>query len=140
MFIAEINSNKVKTICTSLVDSINILSKSKNLDQFYANYKIYDQAWGDWNMLLSLLEKHKEAEYRGYAYSLVNKLNTNAKINAVSFDSDVKSLEEFFQLQLKVGKYFPFSANEIVAWDEQYFIIDDFLSPSVVILNRLDKL
>jgi hypothetical protein len=139
MGIEELNSNTVKTISLTLIESMAVLSKSKNLDQFKDNYEFYSEAWKDWNILLSLLETHKEHEYKGYAYSIISKTKVTDKINAVSFDPKIKTLDAFYEKQIKSTNFFPFSPNEIIAWDEDYFIINDFLNPSLVVLNRVDK-
>ena len=140
MELREINSNTIKIICNDLTSSVNELGKSKNLDTFHKNYVIYNEAWVAWDTLMKMLESGNESEYKAYAYSLINKFNPVNKSTPVSFDPQIKTLQEFYDSQLKHSSFFPFSPNEIVAWDNEYFIIDDFLSPSVVILNRMDRL
>jgi hypothetical protein len=140
MLINEINSNTIKTISTSLIDSIIELSKCKNLDSFYRYYMIYDDAWKSWNKMISLLSENKENEYKLYAYSLLGSIGSKPNILTVSFDPNIKTIEDFYAVQTKSGRSFPFSMHEILAWDEKQFIINDFLQSSVVVLNRLDKI
>jgi hypothetical protein len=136
----EINSNTVKVISNSLIESIQDLSKCKNLDSFYRYYLVYDDAWKTWNTMISFLSNNKEEEYKSYAYSLIENMKTISNVNGVSFDPQIKTVEEFYSLQTSTGRTFPFSAHEIIAWDKTQFMINDFLQSSVVILNRLDKL
>lgn len=140
MEIQEITSNTVKTICNEFIASVKNLGKSKNLDIFHKNYIVYNDAWKAWDTLLKLLESWNEPEYKAYAYSLIGKINPISEIAPVSFDPEIKTLEEFYEMQTKHGEFFPFSPNEIIAWDTEYFLIDDFLSPSIVVLNRIDKI
>lgn len=140
MELKEITSNTVNTISTSLIQSIKDLSKSTDLDTFHKYYLVYNQAWVDWDTMLRLLEIGREVEYKAYAYSLINNVRITNITSGISFDSEVKTLDEFYSIQLKHTDYFPFSPNEIVAWDTEHFIINDFISPSVVVLNRIDKI
>lgn len=139
MELNEIKSNTVKTISTSLLDSITELFKSKDLEIFHANYLIYDLAWRDWKRMMQFLHVNKEPEYIEYSKWLVKDVDVNTKISAISFDEEIKTLEEFIENQTQNTNQFPFFPNEIIAWDTDYFILDDNISQSVLIMVRADK-
>lgn len=120
----------------------------KTLNELFDNQQRFLAAYNEWDKLKTELVTSKEIEYVDYMNFLESR-NPNI-INAlaiknISFDEKLKTVSDFIKSQATVyEQVFPFSVDEIVAWDENNFILRDSIYysmsgvRSVFFLARLD--
>jgi hypothetical protein len=123
-----ISTDEIRDLFMHLELKSGYSSTSKTLQELYDAHTQFISYINEWQQLYNFLKSEDEVDYVNYMNHLQRSnpsIFNNLNLYGISFDEHCKTIDVFIEKQKESAATFPFSNEEIVAWDTDNFILKD---------------
>jgi hypothetical protein len=143
-----VRSSDIKDLFINLELKSGYVNSCKTLQELYDTHTQFISYINEWQQLYKFLKSENETDYINYMNQLKKDnpfIFNNLEVSGISFDSECKTIDSFISKQKSETTIFPFAEHEIVAWDQENFILKDTIyyeitgNHMVFFLSRLNN-